>query len=572
MMMSNLIKEANKAYYNEDEKLITDQEFDLLEDHGLGIENFRSKTDHVQPMGSLKKIKTYEDFIRWVGRGAVKVTPKLDGNSIELVYKDGELIKAITRGDGFVGNDVTDKIAYCNIVDNPPKEKGIVSRKCEALMPKKYQANYEKNIRNIVAGTLNRKSIDRTELAKIHVVCFDEMLDCRNGYLEYADLEATFEEMKENYWYEIDGLVVELFEHVHEEKDELLPANIVALKFNKSGVDAEVGEIEINLGKHGKLTPVLILKDAVDIDGAMVQRVSASNYGILVAAGLGIGAKVQVIKSGDIIPFVSAVVEKSDNIPAFICPECDMPAEISENGIHATCPNELCTANELIRLQHIFKMLDLEFISERTVEKLYEQGYTTLQDFALADAAWIEKLPSFGKSKAANIVAKMKTVKFTEADVLKAAMVKGISSSQSKRLIEKFGSLENFLKGVTRSEIESINGMGGKLADIVFTNHHVFVSMFEEIKNCGFEIMATVDTSNMTTMNVVCTGTCAQYGRKELAKVLEEKGVHMQKAVNKDTNYLLTNDVNSNSSKAKKAQKLGVKIISYDDFFQNKVF
>jgi DNA ligase (NAD+) len=569
--MSNLLDAANNAYYNKEEKVITDQEFDLLADDGLEIRNFRVKTEHFQPMGSLKKLKTQDDFEKFAKRASVSCTPKLDGNSIELVYEDSVLVKAITRGDGFFGNDVTDKIQFCNIMDDAPGP-GSFSRKCEAIMPKDMQSQYEKNIRNVVAGTLNRKTVDEIELSKIDVVCFSEMSNVCHGYLTYEDLEAVFNDLKENYYYEIDGLVLSLSVPSYKETDPLLPANVQALKFNKDGVDAEVGEIEINLGKHGKLTPVLILKEAVEIDGTMVQRVSASNYGLLVAAGLGVGAKIQVIKSGDIIPFVSKVIEPQKSIPWFTCPSCGNDAEVSDNGIHATCINPNCDSLAVIKLVHIFRMLDLEFISDTTVENLYDFGLNTLKIISESTVEEIASLPGFGNSKAGNIIAKMKTVKFTEAQVLQAAMVKGISSSQSKRLIDHFGSLEGFFKGACISiNLAGINGFGVKLTETVMKNMTNFRAMYEEIKACGFEIIVPkVATETPDGANVVCTGTCSRFGRKELAKVLGDSGVLMQKAVNKETDFLLTNDVNSNSSKTAKANKLGVKIMSYDDFFATK--
>ena len=215
-----------------------------------------------------------------------------------------------------VGNDITDKIIYTNY-DKPDDDiVGITSLKCEAFFGLQHQKDYDKNIRNVVAGILNQKEIDIEALKKIEVSCF-EYLEAKTflGTPKYSELEELFNKWKESYTdyntgsrVEIDGLVIKSMNGEYENNDELLPDNIVAVKFNKEGVDAEIGNIEWNIGKHGRLTPVLILKEAVEIDGTSVQRVSASNFGIVQEAGLHVGAKVKIHLSGDIIPQIIEII------------------------------------------------------------------------------------------------------------------------------------------------------------------------------------------------------------------------------------------------------------------------
>jgi DNA ligase (NAD+) len=554
---------ANDAYYNTGEKILTDQEFDLLADDGLEIKNFRSKTDHFQPMGSLKKLKTKEDYDKWV-KGDVKASPKLDGNSLEMVFEDGILVKAITRGDGFVGNDVTDKVKHCNF----KAQLGTGSLKAEALMKKVHQKDYDKNIRNVVSGTLNRKTPDVSELQKIDIIVFDDLNYFKCDDMTYEILEAQFNKMKEFYEYEIDGLVLELLSNVYEEDNELLPANKVALKFNKEGVDGVVGSIEWNLGKHSRITPVLVLEKAVEIDGTNVQRISASNYSLLVAAGLGIGAKVQVIKSGDIIPFISKVIERSDYVPSVYCPECSTKAEYDENKVHMLCNNVLCTGKTVVKLQHIFNIFDCEYISDSTVESLYNFGFKTILKFFKATVDDISGLPGFGPSKAKNIISKLKGVKLTEAQVIECAMVKGISSSQSKKLIEHFGSLENFFRTkFTVDDIKVIDSFGDVLAETVRNNKNLFEITYNDLIECGLQIIEA-KPKTVGAKNIVFTGKCEKYGRKELEKVLEDAGFNVQSGINKDTQILLCEDPNSGSSKVKKAEKFGTQVMTYIQFFE----
>jgi len=566
--MKTLEEIANEAYYNEEQSLITDEEFNLLSDTGIEISNFRNKTEHYQAMGSLKKIKTKEEFEKWVS-GKYKVTPKLDGNSIELVYENGILIKAITRGNGYIGNNCTDKVVHCNIKYSPTNME-LHSVKCEAIMKKEFQKLFEKNIRNVVAGTLGRKSVVKEELNKIDILVFEE-LDS-HYFNSYEEIEKQFHYWKEKYPYEIDGIVVELETSIYKESDKLLPANIIALKFNKDGIDAVIGKVEWNLGKHGRLTPVLILEKAIDIDGTMVQRVSASNYGILKAAGLNVGAKVKVIKSGDIIPYISSVISKSKQqlmIPC--CPKCGSEAEISESGIHATCPNNNCLSKKIVELQHIFKVFDLEYISDSTIENLfYNAGFISLEDFLNASEKDFENVAGFGKSKTNNIISKLKNLKLTEAQVIECAMVKGISSSQSKKLIEHFGNIENFIFNAKNTIISDIEGFGIVLEKTIHENINQFFKIYSTLKNCNVEIIKEVHNENKKMFkNIGFTGVHPTMTRKELSTYLEDKGYTIQSTINKNTDLLLTSDPNSISSKTKKAKELNVNIISYEDFFKS---
>ncbi len=564
--MKNLKDKANETYYNSGETILTDKEFDLLADNGLEIKSFHKKVKHFQPMGSLNKIKTEKEFNKWFNNANIcKVSPKLDGNSVELIFENKKLIQAITRGNGFEGNDITEKIKYTKY--KLPLTNELQSIKCEAILPKEFQTKFDKNIRNIVAGVLNKKDIDIDILKEIHVIDFNSI------WLYYTDLnynlvEGLFQDWKENFYFEIDGIVVELIEKIHEEKDPLLPTNILALKFNKKGVDAEIGFHSWKLGKHSKLTPVLILKEAVEIDGTQVKRVSASNYSLLKAAGLGIGAKVKVIKSGDIIPYISEVIEPSKEIQIVTCPECGVFAEINESKVDLICPNEHCQGKTINKLQHIFKIFDLEFISDATVKTLYYNGFEHLEDFFKAKEEDFTSVEGFGKRKSQNIISKLKNLKITESQVLECAQVHGIGRKQCEKLIEHFG-LDKFLNGfIVEEDIEKIDSFGEIHAKTIIKNLENFDEMYNVILDCKIKIKKNNFTKKENKVNIVFTGKCEQYGRKELTNLLNDKGYNVQSGIKKDTNILLTNDINSNSSKLKKAKEYNIKIIDYNNFFK----
>lgn len=580
MPMHPLVKEANKAYYDTDEKIITDSEFDLLADNGLEMDavsqtiNFRKKVDHFQPMGSLKKIKTEKDYLNFCPEGTeIKISPKLDGNSIELIVVDGKFAQAITRGNGFIGNDVSDKVQHCNIIHNVIPDQKHYSLKCEAIMKKEYQKDYDRNIRNVVAGLLNRKTAKPEELAKIDIIPFIDLDFTKTKHLSYNHLENGYAKKKEAFPYDIDGIVVEIINPIHEEKDELLPENIKALKFNKEGVDAEIGKIEWGLGKHAKLTPVIVLKEAVEIDGTMVQRVTASNWSLLVAAGLGVGAKVQVIKSGDIIPYISKVVKKSGIITVPECPVCGSIGELNKSKIQMICSNPDCKGKNLIKLQHIFKVFDLDYISDATVKNLYEKGFVrTIDHFFRLTKGEICGIPGFGVSKATNIVHKLKNVELTEAQVLKCAMIQGISESNGQRIIDFFGSIENFLYQEVdfAYNYSDIDGFADKTGQTIIDNHQKFVDTYETLKKYITIKSNKKIQKNEEAPKIVFTGKCEKYNRKELTNILKDQGYDVQKNINKQTQVLLLADINSSSSKAKKARDMGITILTYDGFFSEE--
>ena len=552
---------VNDAYYNSDEPILSDNEFDLIDDVGLEIKNFHKKAKHLQPMGSLKKIKTEDDFYKWV-KGSFTITPKLDGNSLEVIFHNGEFVQAITRGDGILGNDVTDKVEHCNLLFPFPHIEGYVSVKCEAIMDKKYQKDYEKNIRNVVSGVINKKGVDVKELKKIDVLSFDDLPTLKSDN-DYNRLSELYENIKENYRYEIDGLVVELDEPYYGEDNPLLPSNKVALKFNKEGVEGIVGNINWNLGKYGRLTPVIILKEPVTIDGTNVQMISASNYGLLKEAGIGINSIVKVIKAGEIIPYISEVVETSPYLAHPICPQCGDEGEISDNGIHATCLN--CKEDGLVHLKHIFSVFNIDYIGDSLIDKIYNEGYTNIIHLANVTPEQLCEIEGIGKTTAEYFINQLKNITLTESQVLQCAMIKGISLKQSERLINHYGDLDNFFNYVYSLTSDDIDGIGEVLVNSIYGNIDKFKNTYKELLTLGVNIVKEEKTL-VTGKNIAMTGTCDKLNRKDVITHINRNGDNYHDGIKKDTNILLTDDINSESSKMKKAKKLGIKIVSYNDY------
>lgn len=562
--MSKFIEDLNNAYYNSEEPLVSDKEFDLLSDTGLETTNFRKKVQHHNVMGSLSKLKNSVEYTKWIeNQPFLEATAKLDGNSIELIFMRGDLIYGITRGNGYLGNDVTDKIKHCNIMlpKGVIKKDNIMSLKCEAIMKKSYQKDYDKNIRNVVSGLLNRKSVIPEELNKIDIIPFDILHKYTYTMVpSYDVLCELFEKLKSEFEYDIDGLVIEKPVVYTKGSNELLPDNKAAVKFNKGGVETKIGSIEWNIGKYARLTPVLILNPPVDIDGSTVSRVSASNYKLLKAAGLGIGAEVEVIKAGEIIPYISKVNVESYTTGDINCPVCG--AKSVELGVNMICPNETCPALVTVFLQNIFSILEIDYISDKIIEKLVQSGYNTLSkiyNMTESDFVWID---GFGEKLYNTLRNGLKNIKLKEYQILEMAMLPGFSKTQSKKLVDHFGSIKNIIP----EQISQIDGFGMVLQDTLVKNFSKVLDMKLEINALGFTMVK--EETKMNKQKVVFTGACSQYGRKELTNVLEEKGFEVQSSLKKDTDILLCETLDSSSSKMKKAKDNGTKVIVYADFFQ----
>lgn len=608
-MSEHLIEKANQAYYEDGEPILTDQEFDLLSDNGLSQDgrNFRKKVDHVIPMGSLSKLKTQADVEKWVAdRELFVAMPKLDGNSIALSYRDGKLVRAATRGNGASGNDITGHVQMTNVPKQIPL-KGDIEVRAEAIMKKAHQESFEKNIRNVVAGVLGAKDKREELLSLIDVVAFDivgegieswdekmaalKKLPAQNvvpfyvnapgkasrlpwmGEEIYRFAEGLYKGYREVGDYQIDGVVVlklEAFDTPIPEQGELIPKNKVAVKFGTEGAVGTVGEIEWNLGKHGRLTPVLVLEAPVVLDGTNVQRISASNYSLLKEAGLGPGAVVEVVKSGDIIPFVKNVITPCfDGLELPACPACQEQSTLSDSGVNALCEHPECTGAGLVTLQRIFPLFGLEFISDATLKSFYDAGHTSLEAIFSLSAEQIAALDGFGEKSAAYIVDSLGKIEMAEELVIKAAGLPGIGERKGRMLLDHYGSIAALVQSVRESAMADIPNFGPVQTRMISERIEEIAEMASRLAALGVQIIAH-EKNEAASIKVCCTGTCPGYTRDELKALLAERGCEMIKDVSKDCQLLLCADPTAESSKLKKARKNGVEIMGYAQFLEGQ--
>ena len=601
MNNKNLLEESNKAYYDSEDPILTDSEFDLLAETGLDLDsrNFRTKVAHRIPMGSLAKIKNAQDLEYWMKRNPnamIVVMPKIDGASISLSYRHSELEKAVTRGNGIEGNLVTENIRLTQVLNMIPGSE--VEIRAEAVITKKHAGDFDKNLRNVCAGMLGAKE-PRPDLYKVNLVIFDVIADHLVSWndkkaffkslpnwavvphyevplaaivtpeLLYEKLEWLYQQTLGIATYAIDGLVLYFIEDPNAPLPlpELLPTNKVAVKFQDPSVAATVGDIEWTQGKHGKLAPVLILADGgVEIDSTRVRRISASNYSLLRAAGLGIGAKIQVIKANQIIPYVSSVDETSlrgiGSLP--YCPDCGVQSLFNETRVDAVCANISCPGKALVILQKQLECLEIDFISDTTIEKLANAGYDSLEKLFAATAEEIAKLNGFGLKSATYLVNTLKNASLIEAQVFKMVGLKGLGARKGAMLLDHYGSLLNMIEEVSHNGLDNIPNFGEIQADLVEKHIADIMQMRLRLMTLGIKIIPHAPKA--TGISVCATGPCPGYARHELESLLKKYGYILVTDITKECTLLLCSDKTSNSSKLQKAAKRGIKVQSYDEF------
>jgi DNA ligase (NAD+) len=596
--VSDLIKKANHAYYNQGEPILTDAEFDLIIDHGLATSTsgFRKKVTLPVPMGSLKKATDPDSLRLLAGNHKVfAATPKVDGNSVLIAYRGGELVLAATRGDGIIGNEITDKVKAAGTIPlRLPTPLSIIVR-AEAALPKAEQARNEKNIRNILAGMLNEKELDAEGMKKVRFIVFDfftrdatTFYGQRQGIIKklfpdtapfvgfdsptYAELEALYRLWAESYPFFIDGVVLEKISDddriIPAKAKDLIPDNKWAVKFKKDAVETVVEGVEWTLGMHQRLAPVLLIKP-VDVDGATIKRVSASNAALLLEAGMGVGAKVGVVKSGDIIPFVQEVLERSTTLPEVHCNDCGAKADWDNDGVHFICPNPDCTGKGLVRLHNIFRILELDGWADTTIERFYRAGFNTFAKLYKASAAMLATVPGMGAGSAKKLHDVLHARPILYSEMIACAGLFGIGRRQSDKLLAAFGDdIDAVMAAIEREDRAALSraeAFGEGRVDVLINGKAILKETLAEMGGLGMTVKDKVRGS--AGKMVVVTGAAPGMTRAQLEAALESKGWVMKSAVGPGVAVVVTADPGSNSTKMKAARAKGIPIKSYDDFF-----
>lgn len=633
-----VLNRAGRAYYQEARELMSNYEYDRLYDElaaleqETGITLSGSPTAHVgyevlselpkerheQPMLSLDKTKDVEALREWIGPRRALLSWKLDGLTIVLTYRDGQLFKAVTRGNGEVGEVITNNArVFQNIPLNISFSGELILRGEAVIGYREFerineeiedvQAKY-KNPRNLCSGSVRQLNNEITAKRKVNFFAFSlvraEGVDFENSHereflwlksqgFETVEYEAVTEENLreavgrfagriESNDFPSDGLVA-LYDDIAYGKSlgrtAKFPRDSMAFKWADEIRETKLLEIEWSPSRTGLINPVAIF-EPVELEGTTVSRASVHNISILRSLELGIGDTIEVYKANMIIPQIAENQTRSGvkDIPE-ICPVCGGATEIRKvNDVESLyCTNQECQAKKIKSFTLLVSRdaLNIEGLSEASLEKFIAQGF--IHEFAdiFHLDRWREEIVSmegFGEKSYENLMASMeKARKTTLAKVIYSLGISNIGLAGAKLICREFDNDMERMLEASPEELADIDGVGGVIASS-FVDYFRDTEKKEQFYRLLDELEIEQETAGTEEQTLkgkvfVITGSLAHFAnRKELQELIEAKGGKVTGSVTGKTDYLINNDAASGSSKNKKAKELGIPILSEEEF------
>mgnify|MGYP003419114733 FL=1 len=634
-----VLNKASKAYYAEDTEIMSNAEYDALYDELLMLEEKTGtvlagsptvnvgyeavdnlpKETHESPMLSLDKTKDREALRDWLNGHEALLSWKLDGLTIVLTYENGTLSKAVTRGNGEVGEVVTNNAKTFINLPHKIAYKGKLIIRGEAVISyddfnkineeiPEEGAKY-KNPRNLCSGSVRQLNNEITAKRNVRFIAFNyvsqggsdtdfklrsEQFDFlkKQGFevVEYhkvtedsiLDKISYFAKMVANYPIPSDGLVLTYNDIEYGRslgRTAKFPRDSIAFKWADETANTHLIDMEWSPSRTGLINPVAIF-EPVELEGTTVSRASVHNVSIVKSLMLGIGDEISVYKANMIIPQIKENFTKSGNltIPKF-CPACSEKTQIkNENGVETLyCVNEACPAKQIKRFS-LFVSRDamkIDGLSEATLEKFISVGFIKkLSDiYKLAEhKEAICNMDGFGDKSYEKLISSIeKSRDVLLPNLIYALGILNVGLSNAKIICKAFDYDIEKIKNATVEEIAVTDNIGDVIATSVFDFFHDSekLSEFNELVN---ELNILIPEKKETNSNIggktfVITGSLNTYeNRNALKDLIESLGGKVTGAVSAKTDYLINNDVTSNSSKNKKAKELNVQIISEEDF------
>lgn len=634
-----LLNKAGRAYYQEDREIISNYEYDKLYDElealeeetgitlagsptvSVGYEavNALPKETHETPMLSLDKTKEIEVLKNFVGNQKTVLSWKMDGLTIVLTYQDGKLKKAVTRGNGIVGEVITNNAKVFKNVPLQIAYQGELILRGEAIISysdfekineqiEDVDAKY-KNPRNLCSGSVRQLNNEITAKRNVYFYAFSlvraEGVDFNNSracqfewlktqgfdIVEYRmvdskNLEETIQYFSDKIStndFPSDGLVA-LYDDIAY-GDSLgstakFPRNAFAFKWKDEIRETTLKEIEWSPSRTGLINPVAIF-EPVELEGTTVSRASVHNISILKELELGIGDRIEVYKANMIIPQIAENLTRSGNltIPEF-CPVCKEPTKIQKsNDVEVLiCTNPECQAKK-IKSFTLFVSRDamnIDGLSEATLEKFILNGF--IKEFGdiyelehYKDA--IIEMDGFGEKSYENLIENIKKSSHTTLPRLVYALgIANIGVANAKVLCKEFDYDLQKLMQADEETISQIEGIGSVIAKSVtdyFKNEKNQRKLEHLLTYLTFEKMKIETGNPLSGKQFVITGSVNQFeNRSAMKEFIENRGGKVTGSVSKKTDYLINNDTESSSSKNKKAKELGIPILSEEDFLK----
>ena len=603
-----------KIEYYEGTPIMEDHEFDAIEEI---LKNAGSKVHeqvgskrkdfdfaHPTKMLSLSKIQTEKGdhkldvFTTWLEKRAKEIggsiynidlesSPKFDGSAINIIYRDGTLENIITRGDGLAGKNLTKRLK--NKVPEKIEVEGIVEVRCEVVIDtdifeKKYAAEFA-NARNFVAGVLGKDDYDEEKVSDLTLMPLHFMLNGIHDYdlqlylksftkfasnvynkkfsfEKYETVIKDFEEKRKTFNFQLDGVVISLPEFVRAKlgENDHDPNWAIAIKFVPEGAVTKVNGVEWNIGKRGQFTPVVLL-EPVQLVGTTVKRASGYNAGFIIDNGIGPGAIINCEKSGDIIPEIVKVI--SETTETFVlpseCPECG--TKLTFDGIHLLCPNQTCPGRIAKILATGSGILDLKGVGSERLRP-FAKDFGNMYELMVFVLDCPNDLEEYGLTTG------------TRLHEIFVAAFKNIKSLPYEKVIQILG-YENVGRKITQQLAKEHAGLEFSYASLekaLVEKLHT-----KEVESYIKEAVSTLESLGVTidrpeapkgeVVGIVLTGSPKAFGfptKKEfLAKYTNLVECSMSDAICK---YLVTDDMNSTSSKMKAAEKKGIEIKTYGQF------
>ena len=574
--------------------------------------NALTKVDHTHKMLSLDKTKDIDDVINFVGNKEFLAMCKMDGLTLSLRYVDGRLVGAETRGNGLIGENVLHNARVISTIPNNIPYKGVLEVEGEIICTYKdfeeFSADY-KNPRNYASGSI--RLLDANECAKRKltfvawevITGLDDIPELTGRFIalkqmgfitvpymysapeNIPDLPQALVTMAQLFSFPIDGIVFKfnniaygrsLGETSHHFK------NAIAFKFYDETYETYLKDIEWTMGRTGLLTPVAVF-ETIDIDGSEVSRASLHNVSVMEET-LGIpyiNQTINVFKANMIIPQIASADKESNGVTITypeICPICGGEVQIIDNdGVKVLmCLNQSCEGKFINRLDHFCgkKGLDIKGLSKATLEKLIAWGWVNdISDLMVLinhRSEWI-KMPGFGQKSVDKILDAIEDAKFTTLEAFISSLgIPLVGRTVSKELVKHINSYEEFRQmAENKFDFSAYDGFAESKTSAIW--NFDFTEADKVYPYLYFKKEETPVEGNQSCENlrVVITGKLKQFKNRDAFKAcIEEHGGKVVDSVSKNTSYLINNDTESSSTKNQSAKKLGIPIISEQEFIE----
>lgn len=580
---------------------------------GQPLKSF-SQHRHLKRLYSLDKVQSFGQLREWlqkvnaaVGEVLFTVELKYDGLTINVTYDDGNFVGAATRGNGVVGEDVTQQVKTIRTVPLSIPFKGKCELQGEGIMKlseldrynHKHPSDRLKNARNAAAGAIRNLDPKVTAERNLDVVFYssgyEEGLDVasqrelveflrRNGMVTnhvfrtaktFEEIKAVIEEigaMRSSLDFLIDGVVIKVDDFAIREQlgfTDKFPKWAVAYKFDAEQVTTRLVDVEWQVGRTGKLTPIGNL-EAVELCGATIRRATLNNYGDILRKRLKRDALVFVRRSNDVIPeILGAAEEGGEEIPMpERCPACG--GELQQAGANLYCVNaENCPPQIAARISHYCSRpaCDIEGISDKTVYQLMKLGVTSVADLYDLTKDQLLRLEGFKEKKAQNILDALEKSKSVGlAQFIYALGLDNVGVVTARDLAAKFGSVEA-LRQATQQQLTEIEGVGEVVAEgiVQYFSEKQNLDIIAKLRDAGIDPqLQKAATGVFSGKKVVLTGKLLNYTREEASKIIQNLGGEVSSSVSKTVNLVLAGE--DAGSKLDKARALGIEIIDEEAF------